>query len=65
VYNNVEGSNAKQSIYSTTLGMRGNGNLLQSASQNAWERQLTQTSVDVDALRGQQNSIANQLGNIR
>ena len=49
VYNNVEGvahhSNAEQSIYSTTLGMRGNGGILQSAAQNAWDRQLGQTSL--------------------
>ena len=60
VYNNVEGevhhSNAKQSIYSTTLGMRGNamqGGILQSAAQNAWERQIDQTSL--------KNHLASQL----
>lgn len=72
VYNNVEGevhhSNAKQSMYTTQLttalhGGAMQGGILQSAAQNAWERQIDQTSVD--ALRSQQNSIANQLGNIR
>ncbi len=59
VYNNVEGevhhSNAKQSIYDTAQNAarqnaaRQNaamqGGILQSAAQNAWERQLNSTSL--------------------
>jgi hypothetical protein len=57
VYNNVEGEvkSNKDSFYSTTLGLRGSGGaiqnaalqggILQSAAQNAWERQLNQTSL--------------------
>jgi hypothetical protein len=54
VYNNVEGvvhhSNAKQSIYTTAqnAALQGGalqGGILQSAAQNAWHRQLNQTSL--------------------
>tara|TARA_R110000868_G_scaffold56989_5_gene176459 strand:- start:1951 stop:2394 length:444 start_codon:yes stop_codon:yes gene_type:complete len=54
VYNNVEGevhhSNAKQSIYDTAQNAAIQvgplqGGILQSAAQNAWERQLNQTSL--------------------
>jgi hypothetical protein len=45
VYNNVEGSNAKQSIYTTAQNAALQGGILQSAAQNAWHRQLNQTSL--------------------
>ena len=49
VYNNVEGVHSKEQqsmLYSPTLGMRGDGGgILQSAAQNAWHRQLNQTSL--------------------
>ena len=49
VYNNVEGVHSKEQqsmLYSSTLGMRdGGGGILQSAAQNAWHRQLNQTSL--------------------
>jgi hypothetical protein len=61
VYNNIEGEvhdKAQQSmLYSTTLGMRGDGG---TAAQNAWERQLNQTSI-----LGQQQNYAQQLGVLR
>jgi hypothetical protein len=49
VYNNVEGevhrSHAKQSIYTTAQNAALQGGILQSAAQNAWERQLNSTSL--------------------
>jgi hypothetical protein len=48
VYNNVEGVHSKEQqsmLYSPTLGMRGDSGILQSAAQNAWERQLGQNAV--------------------
>lgn len=49
VYNNVEGvvhhSNEKQSIYTTAQNAALQGDILQSAAQNAWHRQLNQTSL--------------------
>jgi hypothetical protein len=48
VYNNVEGevhrSHAKQSMY-TAQNAALQGGILQSAAQNAWERQLNSTSL--------------------
>jgi len=48
VYNNVEGevhrSHAKQSVY-TGQNAALQGGILQSAAQNAWERQLNSTSL--------------------
>jgi hypothetical protein len=71
VYNNVEGevhhSHAKQSIYDTAQNAaRQNaamqGGILQSAAQNAWERQLGQNSL----VAIQQNQMyAQQLGVLR
>ena len=66
VYNNVEGavhSKAQQSmLYSPTLGMRGDGGgILQSAAQNAWERQLGQNAVQNPLA---QNSILAQQHNL-
>lgn len=82
VYNNVEGSNAKQSIYNTAQNavlhggesmydparlatLRGGaiqGGILQSAAQNAWERQLGQNSL---AAIQQNQMYAQQLGVLR
>jgi len=49
VYNNIEGevhhSHAKQSIYDTAQNAALQGGILQSAAQNAWERQLNSTSL--------------------
>jgi len=49
VYNNIEGevhySHAKQSIYDTAQNAAMQGGILQSAAQNAWHRQLNQTSL--------------------
>jgi len=49
VYNNIEGevhhSNAKQSMYDTAQSGAMQGGILQSAAQNAWHRQLNQTSL--------------------
>jgi hypothetical protein len=62
VYNNVEGEvhNKEQQtmLYSPTLGMRGDGGILQSAAQNAWERQLGQNAVQ--SALGHQYSAAQQ-----
>ena len=48
VYNNVEGevhrSHAKQSMYTTQPTTALQGGILQSAAQNAWERQLGQNN---------------------
>ena len=44
VYNNVEGSNAKQSIYTTAQNAALQGGILQSTAQSAWQRQLNRTS---------------------
>ena len=48
VYNNIEGeahhSHAKQSVY-TAQNAALQGGILQSAAQNAWERQLNSTSL--------------------
>lgn len=53
VYNNVEGvvhhSNEKQSIYTTAQNAALRGVFLQSAAQNAWERQLNQTTLQNSA----------------
>lgn len=53
VYNNVEGevhhSHAKQSIYTTQPTTALQGGILQSAAQNAWERQIDQTSLQNSA----------------
>jgi hypothetical protein len=66
VYNNIEGevhhSNAKQSIYDTAQNAaRQNaamqGGILQSAAQNAWERQLGQNAVQQNQLYAQQADI--------
>ena len=66
VYNNVEGevhNKAQQTtLYSPTLGMRGDGGILQSAAQNAWERQLGQNSL---AAIQQNQMYAQQLGVLR
>jgi hypothetical protein len=47
VYNNIEGEvhHPKQSIYTTAQNAALQGGILQSAAQNAWERQLNQTSL--------------------
>ena len=46
VYNNVEGAvHPKQSIYDTAQNGALQGGVLQSAAQNAWHRQLNQTSL--------------------
>jgi len=49
VYNNVDGeahySHAKQNIYNTPQNAALQGGILQSAAQNAWERQLNSTSL--------------------
>jgi hypothetical protein len=47
VYNNVEGVHSKeqQSIYTTAQNAALQGGILQSAAQNAWHRQLNQTSL--------------------
>jgi hypothetical protein len=48
VYNNIDGEahyHAKQSIYTTAQNAALQGGILQSAAQNAWERQLDQTSM--------------------
>ena len=61
VYNNVEGVHSKEQqsmLYSPTLGMRGHGGILQSAAQNAWERQLGQNAVQ--SALGHQYSAAQQ-----
>ena len=74
VYNNVEGSNAKQSIYNTAQNAALQGGILQSAAQNAWERQLNQTSLQnalnpygvltasADDARSQYKIMTNQYG---
>ena len=58
VYNNVEGSNAKQSIYTTAQNAALQGGILQSAAQHAWERQLGQNAVQ--SALGHQYSAAQQ-----
>ena len=46
VYNNVEGAvHPKQSIYDPAQNGALQGGVLQSAAQNAWHRQLNQTSL--------------------
>lgn len=63
VYNNVEGSNAKQSIYTTAQNAALQGSILQSAAQNAWERQIDQTSLKnhlASQLAAQQADISKQ-----
>jgi hypothetical protein len=67
VYNNVEGevhrSHAKQSMYTTQPTTALQGGILQSAAQNAWERQLGQNN-SLAAI--QQNQMyAQQYGVIR
>ena len=66
VYNNVEGevhhSNAKQSIYTTAQNAALQGGILQSAAQNAWERQLGQNSL---AAIQQNQMYAQQYGVLR
>jgi hypothetical protein len=50
VYNNVEGAvHPKQSIYTTAQNAALQGGILQSAAQNAWERQLNQTTLQNSA----------------
>ena len=67
VYNNVEGevhrSHAKQSMYTTQPTTALQGGILQSAAQNAWERQLGQNNSLASI---QQNQMyAQQYGVIR
>jgi len=65
VYNNIEGevhhSNAKQSVY-TAQNAALQGGILQSAAQNAWERQLGQNSL---AAIQQNQMYAQQYGVLR
>jgi hypothetical protein len=64
VYNNIEGEvhHPKQSIYTTAQNAAMQSGILQSAAQNAWERQLDQTSM---LGQRQAQMYAQQLGNIR